>query len=629
MADISYNGIVFSLVKTNTYHMEPVMTEDGTQYLYTRVILDVTGILNPAAMAYVGNTPPLPIVGTLPPQTITSIRNTLMQPRGQLIWSFAIPNAQPYVVLSSPEIDAPCDFNNGPRPLFCDITNVIGSKTAVIRFAVETFINECPSGGSGTPLLANRFTQSLSTDEQHLDSITTTGIAYFRTDFLQVLGNSPDAYRDIIFGTLPVVAGMYRANVHVQVAPAQNALRYTVTDRERMYDLGDTSQGDGASFITKVDADFNVVTLAEKGGIPAGSYLGVCNVRIWGDKRASNWIMTQRAFQVIANKMPIGAPVKVGFVQQIQITQSLTDRYVSANVTYRYNNSAIGLIGFGDSVLDSLRLDTVIGPWDGINPSLPWGKGTRGTSNAAAPFISTIEDACSGPFVDLNNPPDQEPYSENSDYTGTPTVSVEPVDVIPSYGTSYSPGQATYTDGKQEIKYYRSSGKIGCPYSGPASGSTSSSTGSGGTGTTGGSTNGMTVPVGGPSSVTPTAVFFQVSQPMSTIVVSFEAECVGQPPVVPDPNNGDSNLVLMAHSLALTSPPVAPDGQNPVFRAIGEYTYMQKSAYGLSDQLAMGILPWTSYQWANAYLNPATDYQHGLADDPNSTGDVQIPGENV
>lgn len=614
MSDLSYNGVTLELVRLNSCTIEPALTEDKTDYLFSRCVLDVTAVLNPAATAYV--TGPIASPGTLPPATLVAIRHALEQPRSQLLWTSANPANPdfPYIMLQSPAPGFTTDLNNGPKPLHVSMTNLTGSRTAMIRFVVETSIRECPYGEPANAVLAHRFSQDHDVNDQHLTTITTQGTAYFRTDLLQLLGQSPDKFRAALFGLIPVPAGFFRERIHVQVASAQNALRYTIADRERMYEIGDT-QASGSN-ITKVDMRYGLVTVrpnGDKGPTTGGMSLGHVNVQVWGNKRASNWIMTQRAFALALNKIAGFGQVNkegkpTGFVQQISIFQVPTDRNVGVSIQYVF--AAAGDSPFGPMVVDSLRIDNPIGDFGGINPSPPWGKGTRGTFNEPMLF-EALKTACLNPYPPGLSGSDSTYGGSDIDYSATPVETVAPVDLIPSTSNAYSP-KATQnaTSGSQEMRYRRRPQLFQLPVARPPSSSSGSQTSS--------------------SDSTPKTTFVQTAAPTSTLVVNFDVECVGAMPSVPDPRLNDPNLVLLDQDLVISSPVVNVDGATPTYAVIGQYVYGHKDPLALDSNLATGILGWTSLDWAQQALVAAQDYVHGLIDDPNgSTTTGGTAGGNV
>jgi hypothetical protein len=587
--EVSYNGITFSMVKTNDMSFTPVWSEDGTTYLYTRVFIDVEGILNPEAMAYTrpgGDETPTP--GALPPRTIVSVRHALEQPRAQLLITNVGDTNDPLItVVESPASGFSVDCNNGPKPGLVRVSNFHGARTWYIHWTCETWIHECPDEDSiDGPILSNRYSQEDQIDEQWLSTRVTTGVTVFRTDILYDAGQTADDFRSLVIPPTP--RGFQRKRINVTIVPNLNALHWSVTDQEMMYDKGDTQATN--TFITEVQGTYGISSLATDQGIPGGQSLGHLFIRIKGDKRASNWIMTQRAFALAAGKVPLGS-VTEGHLLQISVNQSLVDRDISLNVVYKYTPQANAIMG--SLSLDSLRVDSIFPNFGGVNPEPPWGKGTQGTS-ALKVLGAALEAACTGGAAPEGNFPG--PVGGIGFQDGPlPVTSISTSDTLPSYQTSYSTeGQTNpYNVYDMTTRYYRNSGIIQAPIAGPASSS-------------------------GGSSSTPTSAFFRVSQPTSTVTVKWSAERVGATPQIPAPDNNNTNYVLLDHSITPIAPQVLPDGNTYVFRVEGEYFYGCKVPMRLNENLAMGAVPWIATDFIDINIT-SDDYYHNIIDSTSSS----------
>ena len=89
------------------------------------------------------------------------------------------------LVIDSPGVFAdgtpvPCDPTNGPHVLDATVTPIIGDRTAVLVFEVETTICNCDKY-----ILSNRYEQSVDIDAYGYTTRTTRGLVIARADFHQ------------------------------------------------------------------------------------------------------------------------------------------------------------------------------------------------------------------------------------------------------------------------------------------------------------------------------------------------------------------------------------------------------------------------------------------------------------
>lgn len=266
MSTLTYRGISIDVVDTEEYSKSPVYDARGT-YLYTRVRLVVRGVASPVTTSYrrvaaevdAGPTA-VQAFGQRGATTETAIRHALTQPRGILVYT--IGNVE---VLRSPAVTegavdghAPCDANNGPLPIEGPtIFRVIGNKTCLVRWGVETYINECRSGpGDRTDarqkrlqaaLLSSTWSRREVIDQDYFSTIITRGRAVFRPDFLKFV-RYPDDYRHHLLH--PVPRGFKRDRVDVLATEEGTVLEYELVDREQLFVYGQPNDGIG---ITRVE----------------------------------------------------------------------------------------------------------------------------------------------------------------------------------------------------------------------------------------------------------------------------------------------------------------------------------------------------------------------------------------
>ncbi len=353
---VIYNGLDLGVMQTQIFSWEPVFDDTGVDYLFTRVRLIVTALVNgqvqfvtgtatnspfmsyargsipappptvpvgggigpgmrtpgglnqltvgiPAGQWPAGNIPTglgitaatrLPLTAILrvanaPPLTHITIRHRLTTPRSQL-FVFSGPGQESgapppggvapnppggpsplgpgtTLLLASPQATAgvvpaaPCDANNGPKPLFLNITQALGDATTfVVDWGVETFVIEAVENGLPTQLvrglLSNRFSQEQAVDEEGYTITSTQGVALFRTDVTftppaaPVIGGAPPTFTrrvDYVRGAMNAVGVEYgytdfQQRVNFHAAPYLRAASVEAKHRQTIIadDLTDT-----------------------------------------------------------------------------------------------------------------------------------------------------------------------------------------------------------------------------------------------------------------------------------------------------------------------------------------------------------------------------------------------------
>ncbi len=284
---IFYSGIELEVSQLQVFERVPVYTEDQTDYLYTKFtiraiglvssdqiqgVLSTAGVSSTAGMSY--NFKREELVGELragsigPPATVSagvaaaaagaglpsaktqgfpkeivktvlsnpiitdrSIRHWLSTPRRKLL----ITNHRPDrvdVLLESPKPLRLCDAKNGP---FVDVFSVQMAtgdpRMFLVGLQITTFVNECEENNQNYgAFLSNRFSQIHDINEDGYLVITTTGRAYFRTDFVYGIMN-PDSLRQMLFLHIP--NGFHRSNIKVAGNPDSTGLSYSFIDTQQ------------------------------------------------------------------------------------------------------------------------------------------------------------------------------------------------------------------------------------------------------------------------------------------------------------------------------------------------------------------------------------------------------------
>lgn len=276
---LTYNDIDLKIVRVLAYQRTPEYDPTGQDYLWTRHTLAVEAIYSAekaksfrdADWTFVNadSLAPIPAGGTVPhdgpnvgpdplkptlgtpkvrsaPMTDVALRHKLMQPRGKLRVEFnsfidTTGSGNPVEVhLASPGkdvdgVDRKCDLNNGPIPQECTPTVMGDGRTFLVRYVIETCMSDCRPSREDKALVSNRWTATLSYDENFFATRTLTGLAIFRADAINTRQTWPDLYR---LQLLPPVPGNCKRYIDaLEASPDGFSYRYVVRDveEERTY----------------------------------------------------------------------------------------------------------------------------------------------------------------------------------------------------------------------------------------------------------------------------------------------------------------------------------------------------------------------------------------------------------
>ncbi len=165
------NQVALGYIQTQSVDQEPVYSDDGMVYQYTKITINVQSVLNYAL------TPALQTLPAYPEDADTiqnRIRAMLIRPRKHLVFyvgenKFIEPNKQD---------DAP-DLANGPFPQHCTVKSILGTLTFLIDYSIVCYIDDCLSDTAQalqTPAyLSNRYTQTAALDVKGMTTKTLRG----------------------------------------------------------------------------------------------------------------------------------------------------------------------------------------------------------------------------------------------------------------------------------------------------------------------------------------------------------------------------------------------------------------------------------------------------------------------
>lgn len=227
MAQLIYNGVPLPMVRTAGIQQECVYDPSGIDYLYTRYVFEVQTVLSAATLAGLD----LGQANTSLAAWAEAVRRNLKEPRGVLEY-----NLDGVTMLRSPRENVQCDATGGPHVRDLRVTEVVGDKSLIVYFRVET----CRDNLTNV-FLSNRWTASCDTDVNGFSTRNVRGRAVVNLGELYRLraaagagqGNavSVDSFRSGLLLVPP--SNHHREHVHVTISADGATLDYSYTDREK------------------------------------------------------------------------------------------------------------------------------------------------------------------------------------------------------------------------------------------------------------------------------------------------------------------------------------------------------------------------------------------------------------
>jgi hypothetical protein len=450
MPKLTYNGVSIEVTKTLAFERKNVYTEEGTQYLYTHFHIAIQGVINPQATSYANSSPgamvPVPqkTPGVQASLTINAIGLALMTPCASLTYTTSsllagaggvgggIGAVQNITMLQSPRLIPggggsafSVDSRSGPHPVAFNVIEFHSDKTFIVRYEVETWLNECNSTQRKS-ILANRWESDHQINEQFLTTRTIAGRATFDRQWLQStaaqvgapLGTGigsltvPDDFRSTFFYPVPV--NFQRKEIRVKQTEDGLACDYAVVDEEQAYNLSSANfpnitDLDGYyKYSEKMGANWNLFTNPIPGTNTFKPGLTIdLHVQVWGSNKATRADLFKALLYVAANYTILDTsgnfnPGDFGRTASHLEAQIFLRQRTATLDTGIYADSGRAIFGstgistfwanlYYDSIAaGGLTLLSTNGNF--INPSPPNDSGTRGTfvERLVAQSLSTI-----------------------------------------------------------------------------------------------------------------------------------------------------------------------------------------------------------------------------------------------
>ncbi len=554
---LSYNGITLSNCLTRQFDEEAVYDDSGTDVLYHKFTIEVVSYVHSANTQINNRIQTQPIFSSTTGNQYLGIRAPLMHPRGDFRYTLA--DGTPILIAkhganNSEGVSTPTlDVNNGPKPLHCNVTQVAGSNTLRISYAIEICIVDC-SNQNNQGVLNNRWAMTDEIDEDWFTTRTITGRIRIAKAELDVQN-----FRQWVIP--PLQPGFYRKSMHFATSPDNLTCDYMIVDQE-VYAAApypSTTWRGTQVFSTEVPGMMNLMEVS---------------VQVKGPPRSDKKVLIQLAAQIIESRLTVKFKQLNGgdggsMLLSAAIVDNLQDSSIEMRVRVRLSKKPIsGLFGgVGDmlgSPLNITNYNLYISPDpSAIQIAAPWGL-----------FISYLQTPCdSNHMVQkvLETSPSYSP-GEGGPAPKKPDISIG--QQLFSENASWSQEQQTspYTYYKIHNQYVTNGNKLQLP---------KSQSSSGGTGSGGGSKQ-------------PTCAFVTLTKPTMMRVVHIEAERSGDWPDVQafqditDPIAG-SECPLLNFEFEPLDPVLQADGYSR------SYTVRAKYFYGMPnppDQFAIGENPW-------------------------------------
>lgn len=236
--EVIYNNVVIKNCLTKRFEQEIVPTDDGSDDLFHRYTVHVSGIVT-------GNNGAVDVIGYEgdntgePAGTYRGFREALADPRQYFEMRVGVTanstgtvllRGVPYGAGTRPAEDPGLDVNNGPRCRTISIEHIAGNTVFRVEAVFEVCVVGCPGGlmSNKTGVLSNKWTVS---DEVNGDLVTTRtyqGVLRVASAYID-----PNSLRGLVVPLLQ--PGMKREQMAFEVARDGLTIGWTVRDQEVIY----------------------------------------------------------------------------------------------------------------------------------------------------------------------------------------------------------------------------------------------------------------------------------------------------------------------------------------------------------------------------------------------------------
>lgn len=330
---LQYNNINLEVMRVIQVLREPVRSFDSAETMFIRWRIEVAAILNPGWNSFDSSGASTP--NFLAVDSDSYIYKKLMEPRRKLRFHMC-----DKVIYESPKDDAVCDPTLGPRPLYCTVTRITGSKTWFIHYGIESHELACSSTPSSL-VVSHRFSSQEILDESYLSRRIITGTIVFDLSRMNP-SISVDTLRPLIAHPSP--PGFKRTRVSVTVHPSNTSIDYVIEDSEQFVSYGENPDEGIASLQGFYTAHIEVGNILHEHVV----------VRATGTRKPTaaaqqlaQKLLVQRVMAIAAGKL-VMSPNVVPLIKRATITTGITSPFVELNmVTLSPKAVQPGPLGFG------------------------------------------------------------------------------------------------------------------------------------------------------------------------------------------------------------------------------------------------------------------------------------------
>lgn len=562
--NVIYNAVLMKNVHTKRFFEEAVRDDTDTDILYHRFVIRVMGLIyGNDALTTVGTSP-----NSAPNATINqaTLRRMLLEDRGNFLMQ--VDGVTLLSVNSVPPASGPVtnpfyDVNNGPKPRFCEVVQIVGSSLYRVEYEIELALIDCSNNLNTQGVLNNRWSMHDNIDKDWYTTRTMRGRLRLASANL-----NPHSFR--AWCVPPLQPNFKRESIDVVSSPDQLTLEYTVVDRQVFCSApAPATTWSGTHIVSTGD------------GVTS---IGEVNISVTGPPQVAKADLIDLCAQICTSKLQLLAVPNV--LQQAAIIDHLEDNTVEMRVEVLLDPGNEPLAPFPVPT-GELGKPLDLADFPNYDPAVSQDMPLYGQCTTAGLLLAFLQSPCN----DLHGVPTFAEVVANkgaSSVKGTgPETSIQFKNLAddPNVAANYSQSdqQALYT-------HYKISSTYGSPQ------------------------GNLQLPLSEPNALGATCAFVQICQPSCWRVVSIEAERIGAAPQFPPPTAaaiGNVAVSVLDYKLAPEAPQLTADGLTKRYRVTAEYTYAFSRPPTVAESLLAGSLPWMASTIAQDEF-PASSYTAGI-----------------
>lgn len=287
MSFLRYGDIEFDLVRVNDFDQTAVMSEDGTEYKYTRATITADVVFTRDI-----DQGPAP-KGRDIAKNFRAVSNLMMVPRQRL--QVGLSKTGGDLIL---DVASGADMQAGPRCLAFKLRRIVGSRLMHCSITFECHFHACSNPPT---ILSHRWACSMELDRYGYTTRTFDGTLTIAPGSGPIVQQNADWFREYAFRAIPV--GFNYDNGNFRTSEDGLTLRYTIRDKEQY-----------------IIAPFPAITIGGRynESSPDGVKLTVSmEVVCTGAKNTP-----PRALLMAAARVVLGRVLRTDFVQSLSVEES-------------------------------------------------------------------------------------------------------------------------------------------------------------------------------------------------------------------------------------------------------------------------------------------------------------------